>query len=446
MSSIRWIGASLNKKQVNTITVANTWAAADTATVTIDNIAFVVTIGTLVTTAQVATTIFQALSGTAFTDTTATSTIPPGDQGASLIPQFSEFTATNGTASVVILTGNGTGALAGKPFTVTVTETTAGTGTATGAVSIVATSQYHASEPDNLSGNTQLADTDDFILDDGSIDVRYNLATYTSGASTCQLASITKTKKYTGNVGLPETNIDNSAKPYHEYRTPTYFTTDDNGGATTTANLETGEGPGSGRFKWDAGAGAMATTIFGRGSRIEQGVPCILLKGTNAANIVRNIAGDLGIAFFAGETATVATLTTGDGPQSSAYTFCGAGCTLTTVTLNGGTKETASAITTATQNAGVWKHRLGTITTLNVNGGTFYPTGAATITTLNLYGTLDCTQGSASFTVTNTIQLYKGAKVIDPQGRLGNAVFKLNGCTFKDVSIETPFNKTFTPS
>src|SRR5690242_10836660 len=120
MSNIRWTGASLNKKQINTLTIANTWAAADTVTLSIDNVDFVVTIGTLVTTAQVATTIYQALSGTAFTDTTATSTIPPGDTGASLIPQFSEFTATNTTASVVHLTGNGTGALAGRPFTITV--------------------------------------------------------------------------------------------------------------------------------------------------------------------------------------------------------------------------------------------------------------------------------------------------------------------------------------
>jgi hypothetical protein len=170
-----------------------------------------------------------------------------------------------------------------------------------------------------------------------------------------------------------------------------------------------------------------------------------LWKGSGT-NIVNNIAGDCGIAYFTEETATVGTLVTGDGPQSSAYTFCGAGCTLTTVTLNGGTQETASAITTATQNAGVWKHRLGTITTLNVNGGTFYPTGAATITTLNLYGTLDCTQGSSSFTVTNTINLYKGSRIIDPQGRLGNAVFKLNGATFADVTIVGPLNKTFTPS
>jgi hypothetical protein len=445
MATLRWKPASLNKKQTYTITVANTWAAADTVTVTIDNVAFIITIGTLVTTAQVATTIQQALSGTTLTDTTASCTIAVADGGAALIPQFSEFTATV-SSSVVTLTGNGTGALAGKPFTVAVTESTAGTGTATGAAGTTATSQYHASEVDNW-GNAAPADNDTLVWDEGSIDTRYDLNTYASGATTCQPAVITKTKKYTGNVGLAETNIDNSAKPYPEYRTPKYFTTDDNS-VNMAVSLETGEGPGSGRFKLDAGAGQMTCTVFGRGSRAETGVPCILLKGSHVSNVVRNIAGDVGIGQFSGETATVATLVTGDGPQSSAYTFCGSGCTLTTVTLNGGTKETNSAITTANQNAGTWLHSAGTITALNVNGGTFYPTGAATITTLtfNGPGTFDCSKGGASFAITNTVQLCKGAKYLDRQGRSGNIVFKLNDCSLADVTIELPPDKTFTLS
>jgi hypothetical protein len=446
MADLRWKPASLNRRQTYTITVANTWAGADTVTVTIDNVAFIITIGTLVTTAQVATTSQQALSGTTLTDTTASCTVLIADGGAAAIPQFSEFTATV-SSSVVTLTGNGTNALAGKPFTVSVTETTAGTGTATGAAGIVATSQYHASEADNW-GNANPADNDNLFWDDGDVDTRFDLNTYASGATTCQPASITKTKKYSGKVGLPATNIDNSAKPYPEYRTPRYFTTDDNS-VNMTVNLETGaEGPGSGRFMLDAGAGQMTCTVFGTGSRAETGIPCILLKGAHASNVVRNIAGDVGIAFFSGETATVATLVTGDGPQSSAKTECGAGCTLTTVTLNGGKQFTASAMTTATQNGGEWHHRLGTVTALNLNGGTFYPTGAATITTLtfNGPGTFDCSKGGATFAITNTIQATKGCKIIDPQGRMGNYSVKLNDCTQADVVIIGPPDKTITYS
>lgn len=438
MSTCRWTGGSLNRKQVSKITVANTWTAGDTYTLTIDNVDFILTIGTLVTTAQVATTIYQALTGTTFTDATASCTIPVADGGASLIPQFSEFTATNDTASQVLLTANGSGALAGKPFTIAVTgDGTASTGT--GAITSVTapTSQYHADQADNYSGNAlPTGGSDTLVFDNGSVDVRWGLDYATT------LTNITKYKAYTGNVGLGEVNSDNSAKPYHEYRT-TYLTCT----GCTTANLEVGEGPGSSRFKLNTGTGQSAINIFGKGSRVETGVPCILWKGTHASNVVNNIAGDLGIAFFGGETATVATLVTGDGPTSAASTACGSGCTLTTVTLNGGTQETNSAITTATQNGGSWTHKSGTVTTANIYGGIHYPNGAVTYTTLRLYGaTFDLSKGNSAVTITNTIQLYAGARFLDPQGRVTGPVFKLNGCSLSDVTIVVQKDKTFTVS
>lgn len=438
MATCRWTGGSLNRKQVSKITVANTWTAADTYTLTIDNVDFILTIGTLVTTAQVATTIYQALTGTTFTDTTASCTIPVADGGASLIPQFSEFTATNDTASQVLLTANGSGALAGKPFTIAVTgDGTASTGT--GAITSVTapTSQYHADQADNYSGNAlPTGGSDTLVFDNGSVDVRWGLDYATT------LTNITKYKAYTGNVGLGEVNSDNSAKPYHEYRT-TYLTCT----GCTTANLEVGEGPGSSRFKLNTGTGQSAINIFGKGSRVETGVPCILWKGTHASNVVNNIAGDLGIAFFGGESATVATLVTGDGPTSAASTVCGSGCTLTTVTLNGGSQETNSAITTATQNGGSWTHKSGTVTTANIYGGTHYPTGGVTYTTLRLYGaTFDLSKGNSAVTITNTIQLYKGAVFNDPQGRVTGPVFKLNGCLPSEVTINIPKDKTLTVS
>ena len=442
MATQRWVGASLNRKQVSRITVANTWTAGDSYTLTCDNIDFIITIGTLVTTAQVATTIYQALTGTTFTDTTASCTIPVADGGANHIPQFADFVATNATASQVDLTGGTVTSpvgLEGKPFTIAVTgDGTASTGT--GAITSITapTSQFHADQVDNYSGNAlPTGGSDTLIFDSGSVDVRWGLDYATT------LTNITKYKAYTGNVGLPETNIDNSAKPYHEYRT-TYLTCT----GCTTANLEVGSGPGSGRFKLNTGSAAASTiNVFGKGTRIENGVPCILWKGTNASNAVNNIAGDIGIAFFGGETATVATLVTGDGPQSAASTICGSGCTLTTATLNGGTQETNSAVTTANQNGGSWTHKLGTVTTLNLYGGTHYPNGGSTYTTLNVFGgTFDASKGNAAFTITNTVNLYKGAKFIDPQGRTGNPVFSLVGCNLQDVTIVLKPGKTLTLS
>jgi hypothetical protein len=378
-------------------------------------------------------TIFQALTGTTFTDTTASCTIPVADGGAALIPQFSEFTATNNTASQVDLTANGTGALAGKPFTITVTgDGTASTGTAAITSITAPTSQYHADQVDNYSGNAlPTGGSDTLIFDNGNIDVRWGLDYATT------LTKITKYKSYTGNVGLPEVNIDNSNKPYHEYRT-TYLTCT----GCTTANLEVGEGSGSGRFKLNTGTGQSAINVYGSGPTLDGGVPCTLWKGTHASNTVNNLAGNLGIAFFGGEVATVATLITGTDAQSSASTYCGSGCTLGTVKLNGGRQVTNSAVTTATQYAGRWDHYSGTITTLTVNGGVFAPHAACTITNCTVYGKLDLSQTAGVVTFTNLVQVY--GEINDPNGRATfSAGYKLNTPTAK---VTRPVGDTHTLS
>jgi hypothetical protein len=201
---------------------------------------------------------------------------------------------------------------------------------------------------------------------------------------------------------------------------------------------------------WDSGAGQVVLNIFGQGRRAEAGVPCVLWKGTHASGEVNNLRGDLGVAWYAGEVATVPTLRTGDGPASTAKTHCSSGVTLTAVTVNGGYQFTDSAVTTGTQNGGKWEHNAGTQTALTINGGTYYPLGSATITALTVgsNGTLDCRAGTDTFTVSGTIQLYKGAKVYDPQGRINNgaAVFKLNNCSITDVTLDLPKNKTYTLS
>jgi hypothetical protein len=442
-------GAGANVRQTKTITVANTWAAADTATVTVDSVSFVITIGTLVTTTQVATTIFQALTGTTFTDTTAACTISAADGGATAIPQMGvyEFNATNPSAGIVLLTGGPATAspawLAGKPFTLADGDigTTAGNGTATVAAVVTATSQAHWDNQDNWSANTIPVDGDTVVFDSGNIDLLYNLTT------AIQPAQITKYKAYTGNVGLAAINTDNTSKPYSEYRTPRYWTTDDDAGtAATVADLEVGEGTGSSRFMWDSGAGEVTINIFGKGQRVNN-IPCILWKGT-AATLVNNLNGDFAAAYFAGEAATITTVRSGNGPQSGASTILSSGVTVTNVIMNGGYLSTSSAIAAATQYGGTWEHNTGTVTAATVNGGTAYPLGGATWTTLTLAsgGKFDTTRGTATFAITNTIQMYKGSSFIDPGGRAGNVVVKLNNCTLADVTIVLAPNKTYTLS
>lgn len=418
-------------KQTYTITIANTWAQGDTITLTIDNITFVVTIGTLVTTAQVATTLKQAYNAETLTDTAASYDVTGG---AVALGAFAEMVATV-SSSVVTLTA----VTAGKPFTMTTGDVanTAGNGTATVATGIANAGPYEADNVDNWDINAVPVDND-AVYFDGSGHVLYDLTL------AVQPLTVNKPKKYIGRVGLPAINRDAPNKPYREYR-GRYLLSDDNT-VTTTLNLETGDGPGSDRFMYDNGAGQAIVNVFGRGPRETVGVPSILWKGSHASNVINNLAGDLGVAFYGAETAVVATLRSG--PATSASTICGAGVSLTTVLMEGGYLLTNSAITAATQYAGTYEHTLGTITTLSVLGGAFYPLGGATITTLNVGsgGTFDCRKGAAAFTITNTVQLYKGSTFLDPNGRTGNVVFKLNQCTLADVTVILPHNKTFTPS
>lgn len=444
MANTIFEGKQLNQQQIATIVVANTWAQNDTATITIDGLDFVITIGTLVTTAQVATTIKQALAGEALTDTAASCVPTIAQGGARAIPQFREFTASV-SSSTVSLTAAVTGATGSQtqPFTVSGTESTAGTGTAT--VTNAATAhkgRHDATDADNWSAGAALADNDAVFFSNGSVDLLDNLAV------TCQPLTITKLKAYTGRVGRSYINRINSQSQYHypEYRT-LYFTTDDNT-VTTTANLEVGEGLGSSRFYWDAGAGQALLNIFGQGNREETGTPCVLFKGSHVSNEVNNAAGDLGVAWFAGETAVVAALQTGNGPGSTAKTVCKSGVTLTTIVCNGGYLGTDSAFTTGTQYNGDWEHGAGTATTVNVLGGKFYPLKNATITTLTVGsgGEFNTSRGTDPFAITNTIQLFKGSKYIDPAGRVASPVFKLNQCTPADVTIVLAGNKTLTIS
>jgi hypothetical protein len=445
MASTIWLGQAPNKKQIATAVVTGTWAQNDTATFTINGLDFVITIGTLVTTAQVATTIQQAFSGTTLTDTSASCqpTITAG--GARAIPAYRELTATV-SSSTVSFTATATSGVTNAhthPFTMTSAVSTAGDGDITYTNAATAhDSRHEADNADNWSAGAALADNDAVYFSSGSADILDGLSL------ACQPASITKHKAYTGKIGRGFINNYNSNPVYHypEYRTK-YLTTDDNS-ITQIINLEVGEGQGSGRVMLDTGAGQVLLNLFGQGTPEIAGVPCVIWKGSHASNEVNNANGDLGVAFFGGETATISALQHGNGPQSIAKTICSSGVTLTTVTINGGTISTDSAITTVTQLNGTWTHGLGTVTTANIDGGTMYPMKNATITTLRVgsNGRFDTTRGTDPFTITNTVQLYAGAVFYDPQGRTGNTVFKLNRCKPEDVTIVIPDDKTLTLS
>ena len=382
--------------------------------------------------------------GITLTDTSASCSPTIAQGGAQAIPQFSEITAAvpSGATSTVTFTAN----TSGKPFTMTATESTAGTGTATLANTTVATGKNFFSNQDNWSGNTVPVDGDTIVFDTGSVDCLYGLS------PAIQPATVIKLKTYTGDIGLAETNTDNTSKPYPEYRTK-YLTFDDNT-ATTTYHIEQGEGTGSSLVRIDAGAGQVIWNSYGSGTRFITGQPCQLFIGTHANNAFNVNQGDLGVAFFPDESATVETLRVGNGSTSGATVVCGSGVTLTSaiIDISGGSLTLNSATTSSSDidisgSGSLYCYGTGGHINIDVRKGTCYYRTSGTLATLAVQsgGTFDRSGDLRGATITNAVQLYKGATLTDPHGVLTlSAGFKVNGGTLADVTVDVGVNRTYT--
>lgn len=423
MTTKRRIAQAAPRLWTRPFTVANTWAQNDTVTFTIDNIDVVITIGTLVTTAQVATTIKQAFNDETLTDTAASvapANLGTGLGGAQAIAQFRELVATV-SGSVVTLTAVTTD----KDITITVAENTAGSGTCTAGTEVTATGPRHFNDDDNWQANGTPADSSDIVLDIGNVNLDQGLSTG------IQPTSLSIPLSFTGNVGLPEVNVDAPSYPYHDYRT-NKLTFNNGVGTPGTCDLGKGKGAGSKLIRLDYGAGGCTWNVFGSSrQRLDTAVPVILLAGTNTANILNNFNGDVGLAFYAGEACNLATLNHGSGSRTNAQTWCGAGAVLTacTIKIDGGSITFNSALCTTSGNiqliSGTATHLSGNIGTggsgLSIfDGGTWLQQAGGTINTLAIYsgGTFDKSQSGAALTVTNAITMYPGSTLLDPFGSL----------------------------
>lgn len=405
MATRRWKGDAIPVAQVTTIAVTGTWAAADTATLTINGKDITVTIGTDVAIADVVAAVVAAVNGAALvSDESRNET---GDN----IPEFDEVTAS-GAASPITLTGD----TKGRPFTVTASEVTAGSGAlGSPATSTAATGPNHFDNADNWSGTTVPVDDDDVVFDSGDVDLTYAL-----DQNGVTLTSIVRTMGYTGNVGLAETNTDagTGTSAYREYRDQ-YLKLGNSGDATTTTITVGGkEGSGGGRFKLDSGTGQVVMNVLDTGQAEESGIPAMLWLGTHASNVINITKGSLGIAFFAGESATVATLRVGyrQNKSGDSDVVCGDGTTLTTIEQSGGTLEIDSNVTTITMTDGE-SQILGssTVATLNVDGGScrYQSTGTATTINVGGGGLVDFSRDMQSRTVTNCV-LNERSSLRDP--------------------------------
>lgn len=351
MATLNWRGNAVAIKDKWTITVANTWATSDTGTVTINGKDLVVTIGSLTTTAQVATTIKEAWESGAFTDTTASCT-PSG--GGTTIPEMAELTATV-SGSTVILTAD----TAGVPHTISVSESTAGTGTLAIAHTTSATGPSFWDNTDNFDTGS-LPTTGDTVYIDRPVSILYGID---QNADTLAAMIITSRFTSAAYIGLPVRNSNG----YDEYREKylkisiTAFTTYGN----------------SGRIKINFGTAQNTSHVYATGATAETDRAALQLLGTHASNAINVYGGDVGIATALGEVSTFATV-----KQTGGVLETGSGVTLTNVTNTGGTLTVASSTTTLLHEEGTLTINGGTQTALTILAGDATLTGATAVTTL----------------------------------------------------------------
>lgn len=416
MATTFWLGGAPAVAQVSTFTVVDTWATNDIATLTCGSASVTFTVGATQTVSAVVAGLVSLWN-------------------ASIAGELAELTATDNDPAIT-LTSN----TAGVPFTVTSSETTGGDGTVGNQVDTTANGGPNAYDvAANWSEGSVPGAADDVVFQNSAVDCLYGL----SQAGDTK-TSLTQHNTFTGQAGLPR----NNANGYVEYR-PQYLAMD-----VTLANLGLGAGSGSPRFNLDCGTVQTTVNIWNSGTAPVTGVPSTLWKGTNTANKVYVNKGNVGIAYYDGETAHLDTLDVGfvTSQLTDSTVVCGAGLDLAngTVSVNGGTTK----INGATQQINILAGTLtvglvATVTTeLLVTGGTCYyaSSGTCTLCTITSGGTVDMRRDPRARTFTAVV-MNGGGSWYDPVGSVTytNGIDVLH-TNLAGVTIITPESLTWTPS
>lgn len=421
MATRRWTGNAPKIAQVTEYVFGGTWEATDVINLTIGTKAKSVVAGS--------TTI------TTIIDTIVTAWNLLANDG---YQEFAEITASRSGSNLVLTMDSDH---IGKPFTCTVSTTETGGGaadaqtidattTSTGTNSTANSGPNVVSLAGNWDGGTAPVDGDDVVFDHGNVDVLYDL-----DQNAITPASITVLPGYTGNIGLPVINIDASQYPYFEYR-ETYLKYGTSGDATNIAVTIRG---GGSRVKYSAGSSQATFRVDGTGQSTDSNVPACLLKGTHASNALHVSKGNVGFAFYGGETGTLVTLNVGyqTNVAGDAIVKLGSGVTLTApaIVVTGGTLEVNSAIT-STSTLVMYDGVVTILGTGGVAAGLAVRGGQCIYSTTGTLGGapvvagaghLDFSQDLRTKTVTNPIDLFgPNAKISDPNKVVSSLVIDLD--------------------
>lgn len=448
MATDIYIASAQDIAQVDTIVFSGAWAAADTVSAICNGKTITVTGGsTMDTAAEYATALAEAMT-LATTDSNSIVSDMTINAGGRQYGEFYDFVATASGATVTV-----TGVTPGKPFTLTSSETAAGSITHT--TPTAATGKGDFGNAANFETGILPGTADTVVLSERAGNITMGLD------NTIADISLDVRNSYTGTVGLPAVNRDNPGMPYTEYRQthldlPATVTTG------TQAHLFGDIGsnlPARYTLKLDLGTVQGSTqTIIVNDARAFDGDAAIQLSGgyIDALTISR---GSLEAGTDpTGNTVSLTQIFTQwlTNRNSDVYAHFGpksVGVGTTTMDMNGG------QVFLGADNIDTIEVRGGTLT-LDSNAATYgatvlgvYNAGrvnriAGAVPVLKLYpsGTFDNTNAQYSWTA-SAVEVRKGCSLLDTDDRATypNGIDFVD-CSPADVNWSVVENKTWTPS
>lgn len=412
MATKRWLGNAAAVTDLWTLSLSGT-VASQTYTMTVNNKNVTYVAGP----SDTVSTIFAGLAAA---------------WAASAIPEFQELTAAalpiGGPFTSMTLTQN----LAGRPSAISVS--TSGAATFSIANTTPATGPNFFDNAQNWSGGVAPANSDTLVFDNGSVACCYNINSSLTGVT------LNVNPGYSGTIGLPFINASGNVA-YAEYRTTSLTLA----GGTAVVNA-----PSCQQCNLAFGANTTTVRVLATGQRLTSSIPPLLIIGGNSSSILDVTKGDVGVAYYLGQTAQFPTVNTGYATNANADVTMtlGAGCTLTTITKNGGSITVSANATTITQGVSGGSVTLTdavTVTTINAYGGTVNLNSTGTIGTINLYGsaTLTADGDPRGKTITNNINCFApSVTVIDNAKSINGGTLSLNTEGTTTVNVQHGGNTT----
>jgi hypothetical protein len=424
--------------QIDSITVAGTWAEDDTGSVTIGNSTLVVTAASdTTTTAQIADAIRRAINANTIDENRV------GSESRSAAGQkLAEFrdveAAISASDSSVVLVRSKT---PGVPFfavggsTLSVADTASGSLTAASVQA--AQGPWHWNIAKNWSSDTAPVDDDTVVFRDTTNGPQYGLP---NGS-----LEVTPTffSTFTGQVGLPLLNTANG-QTYTEYRQRYVRTDDAGGGSAIAAVFGLGPGPGSPLINWKFSTLPLNAVVYNTGQPRIANTKALNLCATSNTSTLRILNGSVDCSSQDGGTSAWATLEVSGASDVMAYLAMKAAGAVTVSAGNlvlGGT--TALASVTLYGGNVTLHNQTGTISAMTVQRGAVRYNSTATITQLTVdAGEFDASQETRAFTVTDA-DVYKASRYRDPNSRATVTTFQLH-CDCTEAALELGGSNTNT--